>query len=121
MPRRPLSPCKHPGCPNVCEGKYCPEHERLHKEDRPSAHSRGYGSKWQYESKRFLQLHPLCLECQKHGRITEATVVDHIKPHKGNHKLFWDRRNWQPLCESCHNRKTATEDGGFGRGYEYKF
>ncbi|WP_186318376.1 HNH endonuclease, partial [Bacillus pumilus] len=24
--------------------------------------------------------------------------------------------NWQPLCASCHNRKTAKEDGGFGNG-----
>ncbi|WP_144469068.1 HNH endonuclease signature motif containing protein, partial [Bacillus pumilus] len=37
-------------------------------------------------------------------------------PHKGDKKLFWDSSNWQPLCASCHNRKTAKEDGGFGNG-----
>jgi 5-methylcytosine-specific restriction endonuclease McrA len=26
--------------------------------------------------------------------------------------IFWDSNNWQTLCVSCHNRKTATEDGG---------
>jgi len=41
-----------------------------------------------------------------------ATVVDHITPHKGDNDLFWDRANWQSLCESCHNRKTAAEDMG---------
>ncbi len=29
--------------------------------------------------------------------------------------LFWDRANWQPMNRVCHSRKTATEDGGFGR------
>jgi 5-methylcytosine-specific restriction protein A len=28
--------------------------------------------------------------------------------------LFWNETNWQPLCKECHDRKTATEDGGFG-------
>lgn len=39
-----------------------------------------------------------------------SIVVDHIKPHRGDQKLFWDRRNWQPLCEHHHNVKTMTED-----------
>ncbi|WP_338080605.1 HNH endonuclease signature motif containing protein [Cohnella luojiensis] len=50
------------------------------------------------------------------GRVVAATVVDHIKPHKGNKILFWDKNNWQPLCKQHHDRKTAIEDGGFGRG-----
>ncbi|WP_309304395.1 MULTISPECIES: HNH endonuclease [Brevibacillus] len=29
--------------------------------------------------------------------------------------MFWDRNNWQPLCEQCHNRKTAREDRGSWR------
>jgi len=45
-----------------------------------------------------------------------ATVVDHISPHKGDSDLFWDRANWQSLCESCHNRKTASEDMGRWQG-----
>nr|WP_211224439.1 HNH endonuclease signature motif containing protein [Eremococcus coleocola] len=54
----------------------------------------------------------MCEECKKHGRTTVATVVDHIVPHKGNKKLFWDSNNHQSLCESCHNRKTASKDMG---------
>jgi 5-methylcytosine-specific restriction protein A len=42
-------------------------------------------------------------------------VVDHIVPHKGEKVAFWNRANWQPLCKRCHDIKTATEDGGFGR------
>ncbi|WP_343040029.1 HNH endonuclease signature motif containing protein [Methylocystis heyeri] len=39
-----------------------------------------------------------------------ATVVDHITPHKGDIKLFWDRKNWQPLCEPCHNSRKQREE-----------
>ncbi|MGY6410502.1 MAG: HNH endonuclease [Alkalilacustris sp.] len=41
--------------------------------------------------------------------------MDHATPHKGGRKLFWDRSNWAPMCASCHGRKTARHDGGFGR------
>ena len=44
-------------------------------------------------------------------------LLDHIIPHRGDQKLFWDRSNWQPLCEHHHNVKTMTED----RYVEYKF
>ena len=44
-----------------------------------------------------------------------ATVVDHIKPHLGDYGLFWESDNHQSMCKTCHDIKTATEDGGFGR------
>jgi 5-methylcytosine-specific restriction protein A len=44
------------------------------------------------------------------GRLVKATVVDHIVPHRGDVKLFWDENNWQSLCKSCHDHKTMTED-----------
>lgn len=40
MPKKSKKPCKHPGCPNLTDGKYCEEHKHLHP-DRPSAESRG--------------------------------------------------------------------------------
>ena len=84
------------------------------KDNRPSASKRGYDSRWRRTRIGFLKKHPLCAECEKRGRTTLATVVDHIIPHKGDKVLFWDRSNWQPLCKQCHDRKTAKEDGGFG-------
>jgi 5-methylcytosine-specific restriction protein A len=42
-------------------------------------------------------------------------VADHVVPHKGDWLLFVDEKNLQGLCLSCHSKKTATEDGGFGR------
>ena len=44
------------------------------------------------------------------GRLVKATVVDHIIPHRGDAKLFWDEGNWQSLCKNCHDHKTMTED-----------
>ena len=115
MPRKPKVPCKHPGCPELVEPgmKYCEKHKPLHPtEIRPErgATARGYNYAWQKASKRFLAAHPLCVMCQKEGRYVKATVVDHIVPHRGDSKLFWDQNNWQSLCEYHHNFKTGTQD-----------
>lgn len=82
---------------------------------RKSAHKRGYDSKWRIARKRFLSFHPLCASHLQNDHWVPATVVDHIVPHKGDYDLFWDEKNWQALCKKCHDHKTATEDGGFGR------
>lgn len=112
MPRKPKVPCDHPGCAMLIEpgAKYCERHKALHPEAIRSASSRGYTSRWQRVSKAYLRKHPLCVECMKQGRYTKATVVDHIVPHRGNQKLFWDQSNWQSLCKPCHDKKTWGED-----------
>lgn len=81
---------------------------------RLSSSQRGYNARWRKARKAYLKQNPLCVACKSIGVITEATVVDHIKPHKGDQELFWDRSNWQSLCKRCHDRKTAKYDGGFG-------
>ena len=112
MPTKPNTPCRHPGCPALVPAgtKYCEKHRTQHPEDIRSASSRGYNHAWRKASKQFLQTHPLCEECKKHGRYTKATVVDHVIPHRGDQKLFWDRSNWRALCKHCHDRKTGRED-----------
>lgn len=113
---KPLKPCRCQGCARLTSGKYCEEHQRLNtlESGRPTAAERGYNSRWQKARQIFLAEHPLCVECEKQGRYVEATVVDHITPHKGDQILFWDESNWQPLCKQCHDRKTVLKDGGFG-------
>jgi 5-methylcytosine-specific restriction protein A len=54
------------------------------------------------------------VECLKSDKVVAASVVDHIKPHKGDKRLFWDMKNHQPLCKRCHDVKTAKFDSGFG-------
>ncbi len=50
---------------------------------------------------------PLCAECLKQGRVTEATQRDHIIP------LFDggadDESNEQGLCDVCHDVKSKAE------------
>ena len=110
MPMKPKRPCKHPGCPRLTGGQYCEFHASLHTRERRSAFERGYNHRWQMERKRFLANHPLCADCERAGKLVRATVVDHVQPHRGDKALFWDERNWQPLCKHCHNRKTRLED-----------
>ena len=115
MPYKPLKPCRYPGCGALTAERYCDKHKPERAPDnRATANSRGYNARWRRARKMFLAEHPLCAECEKNGRLTAATVVDHIIPHKGDQALFWDESNWQPLCKRCHDRKTVREDGGFG-------
>lgn len=88
--------------------------KQMRDDRRGSSTERGYGSRWQKARVSFLKSHPLCVHCQERELLIPASRVDHITPHNGDQELFWDHDNWQALCESCHNRKTAREDGGFG-------
>ncbi|WP_374255070.1 HNH endonuclease [Acinetobacter brisouii] len=120
-PQRAYRPCLVGSCKEYATNAgYCDKHQnKIRKKDRErgTAHQRGYGAEWNKKREAFLNQNPLCCDCKKRGYIVPATVVDHIIPHKGDKVLFWDETNWQPLCEACHNRKTATEDRG---GWSYK-
>lgn len=70
---------------------------------RPSARQRGYTTRWDRARRVYLAAHPLCRMCEQDGRTTPATVVDHVVPHRGDARLFWDSANWQPLCAHHHN------------------
>ena len=70
---------------------------------RGSARQRGYTRAWEKAREGHLRHEPLCRMCKQQGRVTAASVVDHIKPHKGDRRLFWDRSNWQSLCKPHHD------------------
>jgi len=43
-----------------------------------------------------------------------ADVVDHIVPHRGDAKLFWDPANLQSMCKPHHDSsKAQLEHKGF--------
>jgi len=69
-------------------------------------------SRWKAAKNAFLEQHPVCVICD----LKLATVVDHIRPHRGDLALFWDSGNWQSLCVVCHNRKSAREKRGQANG-----
>lgn len=108
--------CPKTGCQIITTGGCCEVHSvsvQKADKDRGTAAKRGYGSQWRKARAGFLRKNQLCVQCKEQGLIVGATVVDHIKPHKGDKVLFWDRLNWQPLCKPHHDAKTAREDGGF--------
>lgn len=115
-PQKAKRPCLSSGCKDFASNKgYCDKHQSRVKQrdrDRGTAHQRGYDAEWKKHRDQFLLEHPLCVECRRKGYVMPATVVDHIVPHKGDKDLFWNKSNWQPLCETHHNIKTASEDRG---------
>ena len=57
---------------------------------------------------RWLDAHPLCVECDKAGRVTAGSAVDHIVPlWKGGADDY--ETNGQTLCDPCHEAKTTQE------------
>jgi 5-methylcytosine-specific restriction protein A len=119
MPSKPLRPCNHFGCHNLVSSGYCNEHSEQRHEDakqkqkmydaqRPSPSARGYNAQWVRASQAYLRRNPVCAICKVPGLRTKM-CVDHIIPHKGDMKLFWDIENWQSLCRHCHSQKTMKE------------
>ena len=118
MPKIPKRPCAHGGCNEFVAGKYCEEHTPKKANVTRSANGKKwhkmYTYRWSLYSKRRLREYPWCESCKKSGVMELATITDHIVPHKGDDRMFWDKNNHQSLCTHCHAVKTATEDGAFG-------
>ena len=77
--------------------------------------------KW-YRSKRWAKVRaqqlaqqPYC-QCPHHkGQRVKAEVVDHITPHRGDERLFWNTSNLQSMTKQCHDSfKQSQEKGGAG-------
>ncbi len=111
--------CSWPNCGELTDGGRCPKHRAKVAQEvdarRGTSAERGYGARWQRVRDAYLKAHPLCVECEKLGRMVQAEEVDHIKPHRGDQVLMWDEKNFQSLCASHHSKKTAQEDGRWGR------
>ncbi|KPU83710.1 HNH endonuclease [Marinosulfonomonas sp. PRT-SC04] len=116
--------CVAAGCDDMALPalSHCADHEaarqaklkarraRAGQGDKARQHHRLYECRaWRKARKAHLSKHPLCVDCGEFGLVIAARDVDHIEPHEGDRKKFWDRRNWQSLCHPCHSRKTARE------------
>jgi len=95
-------------CP--CEIKRTKENNAHYEATRPSASKRGYDHEWRKARTEYLQQNTQCRMCRQ-----PATLVDHVLPHRGNKRLFWNKANWQPLCTHCHaSRKQSIERSSQG-------
>lgn len=89
-PKKLLKPCKYLGCPKLTVDKYYDEHKDFCVKERLTVTERGYDSKWRTVRNKFFKFNPLCVRCKEEGRLIKATVVDHVKSHRGDKKLFGD-------------------------------
>ena len=64
-----------------------------------------------------LDRQPLCERCLAHGKVVAASVVHHVKPHRGDEALFFDPDNLMSMCDPCHNGPVAREER---RGYSIR-
>jgi 5-methylcytosine-specific restriction protein A len=113
VPRKPPRPCGSPGCPELVEvgTRRCARHEadRHHAIDarRGNSSERGYGAAWQRLRLAFLASNPLCVFCLNVGRITAATVVDHLVPLADGGTN--DVNNLRALCKPHHDARTMRD------------
>ena len=91
-----------------------PKHSDRHRAalerqvDRQRVRVGWYNTKrWRVSRGVYLRHNPLCARCAEADRTEQATLVDHVIPHRGDYTLFWDMDNWQALCTPCHNFKTG--------------
>lgn len=74
-------------------------------------------AKW-YSTQRWKKLREVILlrhryTCTMCGEIDPRPghmVVDHIRAHRGDERLFWDTGNLQALCKPCHDGPKAKAD-----------
>ena len=111
MPYKPKKPCAHPGCANLTSTRYCEAHSHLEQKHYESSSKLHFYSSpaWRNKRHEFLTEHPLCITCGK-----PAEIVDHIIPIRQGGAPLEDR-NLQPLCWSCHSRKSIQEGSRYKR------
>lgn len=115
MPYKTKKPCAFPRCPATVPAgtKYCETHRHLLNDEKQGNNRQRRKlydtSRWRKLRNLKINSDPLCEECLRNDRITGAEEIDHIQPHKGNSDLFFDYKNLQSLCKSCHSSKTMRE------------
>ena len=69
-----------------------------------------YSSKaWQAIRARQLAIEPTCRRHAARGEVVAATVVNHVKPHRGNWTLFVNGP-FESLCKPCHDIDVQREE-----------
>ncbi len=75
-----------------------------------TAAQRGYGRQHRALRAQLLRQEPLCRLCRAKGRITPATIADHVRPIAQGGAVH-DINNLQPVCAECHVDKSNADKG----------
>ncbi len=85
----------------------CSKHPREAWSKSPTPTKRITGRRLQTLRDRLFSSNPLCVACERLGRVTLATQRDHIKAlAEGGTD---DDSNVQGLCQDCHEGKSLAE------------
>lgn len=99
----PLAP---PRACATCGGVGCTAHRRPAWQHQVPVR-RVRGRRLQQMRRALFEQSPLCVVCERAGRITVATIRDHVVPlAEGGTDT---RENTQALCQTCSDAKTAEE------------
>jgi 5-methylcytosine-specific restriction protein A len=107
MPSKPASGCHISNCPDLSveQSGFCEEHlkERNRQQDknRGTSTERGYGYGWRKLREWYLTEHPLCVECERAGVVSAATLIHHIDRDTSNNQ----ESNLKALCADCHQQQ----------------
>lgn len=76
---------------------------------------RGYGWDHQKARRDLMKAEPLCRACRAEGRVTVATIADHIVNLASGGSR--SASNLQPLCDEHHRAKTLHEAAAGKHGH----
>jgi 5-methylcytosine-specific restriction enzyme A len=85
----------------------CSAHQREAWGKRADVPERIRGRRGQALRQELFRRQPLCVECERQGRVSLAVVRDHIVPLAEGGKDTED--NAQGLCNPCHDEKSLGE------------
>lgn len=101
-----------PSCPpqhHLAAHRTKADRDRDHDRRRAEAHDWYKTARWQRLRATHLASEPLCRMCASKGRVTVATVCDHIEPHRGDVTKFWSGP-FQSLCKAHHDSTKQSEE-----------
>ncbi len=84
----------------AAEYKRRPEYAEAHRFYNSTA--------WRKLRAMFLRANPLCVDCEKLGRVTPATEVHHVKDRRDHPESALSPENLEGLCKRCHNRRRGS-------------
>jgi 5-methylcytosine-specific restriction protein A len=97
-----------PSLPKPARRPWQPAPQKKVYQQHAARDARYDGALWQAARKAQIARCPCCEACTRQGRVTAATVTDHITPVRLG-GAFYDAANHQSLCRACHQAKSASE------------